>query len=469
MATTQIEDILASPYPIGSVAPSTGKFTTLEATGTLTVSGSVSNAVNDAATNAVTDVLTLAHNTSGTPAANIGTGLILAAETSTTISTTMARIRAIFTDVTHASRNGRLVLSAWDTAERDGIAIEASGAAAMLGFFGASPVVKTSATGDLKDTLVAYGLVTDGGATPLNLDSGALTAGTGTFVQTLTVNASGASPGTLVLAGGASGDEGGQIDLQGAAGYDTYSFDRYQNNIRLFRADATAGASVFEISNAGAGGAVGLYVEGTLEIDGAAQFDGALTANSTVGIVGALTFNDAGADVDARFEGDTDQNLLYLDASADAVIVGAATSASAMKLHVAGGLGLKTHAAFTGSSWISQTAAVQTTNNSVTDIATISVAEGETVIVTAFVVGNNSGTEGYWGRHVQGFRRAAAGNVTAIGAVSSNAAEDSSGAPSSTMAADTTAQTVDIRVTGETAKTWNFVCSYSYMKAISNS
>lgn len=47
---------------------------------------------------------------------------------------------------------------------------------------------------------------------------------------------------------------------------------------------------------------------------------------------GALTWNDAGAAVDARFEGDTDANLLFLDGSADKVGIGTDTPTS--KLHV---------------------------------------------------------------------------------------------------------------------------------------
>ena len=45
-----------------------------------------------------------------------------------------------------------------------------------LGFFNASPTTKPNATSDIKDSLVILGLITDGGATPLNLDGGALTA-----------------------------------------------------------------------------------------------------------------------------------------------------------------------------------------------------------------------------------------------------------------------------------------------------
>ena len=54
----------------------------------------------------------------------------------------------------------------------------------------------------------------------------------------------------------------------------------------------------------------------------------ALTATGNVNLDGGtLTFNDSGADKDARFEGDTDANLLFTDASADSVGVGTNTPA----------------------------------------------------------------------------------------------------------------------------------------------
>lgn len=56
-----------------------------------------------------------------------------------------------------------------------------------ISFHGATPVDKPGSTEDLKDLLVAYGLVTDGGATPLNLDSGALTVGTFSATDDITM------------------------------------------------------------------------------------------------------------------------------------------------------------------------------------------------------------------------------------------------------------------------------------------
>ena len=45
-------------------------------------------------------------------------------------------------------------------------------------------------------------------------------------------------------------------------------------------------------------------------------------------------FNDGGADFDFRVEGDTDSNLLTIDASADAIGVGAAPGTSGMKMEI---------------------------------------------------------------------------------------------------------------------------------------
>ena len=53
---------------------------------------------------------------------------------------------------------------------------------------------------------------------------------------------------------------------------------------------------------------------------------------TTLNTSGQVVFNDAGADVDFRVEGDTDANLLFVDASTDRVGVG--TNTPTVKLHV---------------------------------------------------------------------------------------------------------------------------------------
>jgi hypothetical protein len=51
---------------------------------------------------------------------------------------------------------------------------------------------------------------------------------------------------------------------------------------------------------------------------------------TTLNTSGAVVFNDAGADVDFRVEGDTDANLLFVDASADKVGIGTSSPARAL-------------------------------------------------------------------------------------------------------------------------------------------
>ena len=59
----------------------------------------------------------------------------------------------------------------------------------------------------------------------------------------------------------------------------------------------------------------GVTVGGNLVVSGASTVAALNTS-------GAVVFNDAGADVDFRVEGDTDANLLFVDASADSVGIG---------------------------------------------------------------------------------------------------------------------------------------------------
>lgn len=72
---------------------------------------------------------------------------------------------------------------------------------------------------------------------------------------------------------------------------------------------------------------------GTYSQDGSATltFDG-----TTFSADGAVVFNDSGAAVDFRVEGDTDANLLFVDGSAD--FVGIGTASPSAKLTVSGGL-----------------------------------------------------------------------------------------------------------------------------------
>jgi hypothetical protein len=54
---------------------------------------------------------------------------------------------------------------------------------------------------------------------------------------------------------------------------------------------------------------------------------------TTLNTSGQVVFNDAGADVDFRVEGDTDANLLFVDASADKVGIGTSSPAEKLSLN----------------------------------------------------------------------------------------------------------------------------------------
>lgn len=126
----------------------------------------------DAVTNAVSNAAIFDH-TGGTGAAGFGTGVVVAGKDSTTAGTFMARLRALFTDVTHASFKTRAVLSAYDsTGERDVIGWGADGSNPLLGFYNiaTAPIAKQTVTGSrganaalasLLTALANLGLITD--------------------------------------------------------------------------------------------------------------------------------------------------------------------------------------------------------------------------------------------------------------------------------------------------------------------
>ena len=85
-----------------------------------------------------------------------------------------------------------------------------------------------------------------------------------------------------------------------------------------------------------------------LYTDGSTMFDvlddaGNITANGTLDVAGNVNFdggtfiyNEASEDLDARFEGASDANLLYLDAGNDRIGIG--TASPSTELHVVGGV-----------------------------------------------------------------------------------------------------------------------------------
>ena len=77
-------------------------------------------------------------------------------------------------------------------------------------------------------------------------------------------------------------------------------------------------------------------VIGNLDVGAGLDVTGAITGTAGLTIEGATVFNEAGADVDFRVEGDTDTHLLVADASTDKVAIGLNPSSQtpAGKFHV---------------------------------------------------------------------------------------------------------------------------------------
>lgn len=114
---------------------------------------------NTSATNVIRDVLKLEVQSTGTAAAGFGAGILFSAETATASTMqTAARIYSKWEDAANATRKGALYLTAYDTAERIGLEVEASGSAVKLGFFGGTTQLKQ--TGDIIAALNTAGLIT---------------------------------------------------------------------------------------------------------------------------------------------------------------------------------------------------------------------------------------------------------------------------------------------------------------------
>lgn len=106
-----------------------------------------------------------------------------------------------------------------------------------------------------------------------------------------------------------------------------------------------------------------------------------------------------------------------------------------------------------------------TTDATATVLRRIPVAELEGVMVRVHVVGKKADATAVCHVHQwAGFRRAAAGNVTLVGALQGTTLEDHAGTPAIALSANTTAQSVDLSVTGIAAETWKWEARVEYTK-----
>ncbi|NDJ59938.1 MAG: hypothetical protein GYB67_02370 [Chloroflexi bacterium] len=99
-------------------------------------------------------------------------------------------------------------------------------------------------------------------------------------------------------------------------------------------------------------------------------------------------------------------------------------------------------------------AAITTTDATTTTLASVPVAEESALTLRAVIAGRRDDTgEAIGGEALGVFRRASGGNVAAVGSPTVVIKTDSGGAPTFTLAADTTTQAARLRVTGLAATT----------------
>lgn len=122
---------------------------------------------------------------------------------------------------------------------------------------------------------------------------------------------------------------------------------------------------------------------------------------------------------------------------------------------------------YIGSDYVEQQAVVQTTNATVTTLASVTVNELESITFKGQITGAQSNhTNAIGGDFLISARRASGGNVTIVGVAIVNV--NSSSTATFTADVDTGTQTVRIRVTGVAATTYNWVTTTAYQKVLTN-
>ncbi len=155
--------------------------------------GSGSFIVNDATADNLTDVVIASHNTSGTPAANLGPAYAFKAETSTIVDTILGRISMSWNVVTHASRVSQGKVTAYSIGtEQECFAWSGSGAGAKYSVLGATPAVR-QASPDAGTALVTFGFAS---GTPTFASANLTGTTTNQFIVVQDQKASGTAGGT---------------------------------------------------------------------------------------------------------------------------------------------------------------------------------------------------------------------------------------------------------------------------------
>jgi len=166
---------------------------------------------NTAGTNAIRDVLKLESTSTGTAAAGLGAGILYSLETATGgTNQTAGVISASWVDATNATRKAKLSLSAYDTAARLGLEIEATGTVPVVTTYGGQVRPYVAKTADY--TLTRGDYVVDVTANSVNITLPTAVGCTGQIYQ---INNSGTGTLTILTTSSQTinGDASGVVQL----------------------------------------------------------------------------------------------------------------------------------------------------------------------------------------------------------------------------------------------------------------
>jgi hypothetical protein len=138
-----IEKYDASHLGIIDIANGSSVHTFFTTAAGMNTTGTLTESITDAATNTLSINAALVHRSSGTPLAGFGARHLFQLDTSTNALASSGDLVSEWVSPTNGSQKGRIYLRAIDSAgAREGLRIDADGAAARIGFFGAAAVVK---------------------------------------------------------------------------------------------------------------------------------------------------------------------------------------------------------------------------------------------------------------------------------------------------------------------------------------